>query len=109
MTRLEHVLASLEGIPVGTTTGMTGERIIRIVRDADYALRALEEGRVEPRRNAIRASCKLRRMATIERATRYLGVGTADCGHTIVRMNHLAVGQRVFCFTCGINAKAATA
>ena len=43
---------------------------------------------------------KLRRMVSVEPGYRYVGVGVADCGHLVVRLHHLAVGQRVFCGKC---------
>jgi hypothetical protein len=44
----------LADIRVGTTTGMTNDRIARIVRRADYALRALEKGNADDARAALR-------------------------------------------------------
>lgn len=43
---------------------------------------------------------KRRWMLSVEPGYKYVGVGIANCGHLIVRMNHLAVGQRVYCGKC---------
>lgn len=48
------LLARLAGVKVGTKAGISEDRIERIVRDADYALRKIEEGDIENARAALR-------------------------------------------------------
>ena len=43
---------------------------------------------------------KLRRVATVEFASKYHSIAVATCGHVVVRLGHLSAGQRVFCGKC---------